>query len=92
PGGMDAFYKKFASSFTPPEVDEGVTQLRVLVGFVVEKDGSFTDIRVIRDGGYPEAGKEAIRVLKKMPNWKPAVHNGRSVRSQFALPIVVRVQ
>jgi protein TonB len=59
---------------------------------VVEKDGSFTDIRVIRDGGYPEAGKEAIRVLKKMPNWKPAVHNGRSVRSQFALPIVVRVQ
>ena len=92
PGGMEAFYKKFASSFTPPEVDEGVSQLRVLVGFVVEKDGSFTDIRVIRDGGYPEAGKEAIRVLKKMPNWKPAIHNGRSVRSQFALPIVVKVQ
>ena len=92
PGGMDAFYKKFASSFTPPEVDEGVTQLRVLVGFVVEKDGSFTDIRVIRDGGYPDAGKEAIRVLKRMPNWKPAIHNGRSVRSQFALPIVVKVQ
>jgi protein TonB len=92
PGGMEAFYKKFASSFTPPEVDEGVSQIRVLVGFVVEKDGSFTDIRVIRDGGYPDAGKEAIRVLKRMPNWKPAIHNGRSVRSQFALPIVVKVQ
>ena len=92
PGGMEAFYKKFASLFTPPEVDEGVSQIRVLVGFVVEKDGAFTDIRVIRDGGYPDAGKEAIRVLKKMPNWKPAIHNGRSVRSQFALPIVVKVQ
>ncbi|MCL9771004.1 energy transducer TonB [Flavobacterium sp. HXWNR69] len=92
PGGMEAFYKRFAKSFTTPEVDGGITQIRFVVGFVVEKDGSFTDIRVLRDGGYPEAGKEAIRVLKKMPNWKPAIHNGNAVRSQFALPIVIKVQ
>jgi Gram-negative bacterial TonB protein C-terminal len=92
PGGMEAFYKKFASLFTPPEVDEGVSQIRILLAFVVEKDGTFTDIRVIRDGGYPDAGKEAIRVLKRMPNWKPAIINGQSVRSQYSLPFVVRTQ
>jgi hypothetical protein len=92
PGGMEAFYKKFASLFTPPEVEEGVSQIRILLAFVVEKDGTFTDIRVIRDGGCPDAGKEAIRVLKRMPNWKPAIINGQSVRSQYSLPFVVRTQ
>ena len=63
-----------------------------MIGFVVEKDGSFSDIRVLRDGGYPAAGKEAIRVLKSMPKWNAAVNNGRSVRSQFALPIGIRLE
>lgn len=89
-GGMPAFYKKFASSFNAPEVDEGVTQIRVMLSFVVEKDGSFTDVKVLRDPGYG-AGKEAIRVLKSMPNWKPAIQNGRPVRSQFTLPITIQV-
>lgn len=89
-GGMPAFYKKFASSFSAPEVDEGVSQIRVMLSFVVEKDGSFTDVKVLRDPGYG-AGKEAIRVLKSMPNWKPAMQNGRPVRSQFTLPITIQV-
>lgn len=91
PGGIQAFYKKFASSFNAPEVEEGVSQIRVMLGFVVEKDGSFTEVKVLRDGGYPAAGKEAIRVLKSMPNWKAAVQNGRAVRSQFVLPITIQV-
>lgn len=89
-GGMQGFYKKFASSFNAPEVDEGVSQIRVMLSFVVEKDGSFTDVKVLRDPGYG-AGKEAIRVLKNMPNWKPAIQNGRPVRSQFTLPITIQV-
>ncbi|ESU21067.1 hypothetical protein FEDK69T_26220 [Flavobacterium enshiense DK69] len=89
-GGMPGFYKKFASSFSAPEVDEGVSQIRVMLSFVVEKDGSFTDVKVLRDPGYG-AGKEAIRVLKSMPNWKPAIQNGRPVRSQFTLPITIQV-
>ena len=89
-GGMPGFYKKFASSFNAPEVDEGVSQIRVMLSFVVEKDGSFTDVKVLRDPGYG-AGKEAIRVLKNMPNWKPAIQNGRPVRSQFTLPITIQV-
>ncbi|MGX7667393.1 energy transducer TonB [Flavobacterium pedocola] len=91
PGGMQAFYKKFAGSFNAPDVEEGVAQIRVMLGFVVEKDGSFTDIKVLRDGGYPAAGKEAIRVLKSMPKWKAAIQNGNPVRSQFTLPITIQV-
>ncbi|MEW5676980.1 energy transducer TonB [Flavobacterium enshiense] len=91
PGGMQGFYKKFASSFVAPEVDEGVSQIRVMLGFVVEKDGSFTDVKVLRDGGYAAAGKEAIRVLKSMPKWKAAIQNGNPVRSQFTLPITIQV-
>lgn len=89
-GGLPGFYKKFSSSFQAPEVDEGVSQIRVMLSFVVEKDGSFTDVKVLRDPGYG-AGKEAIRVLKSMPNWKPAIQNGRPVRSQFTLPITIQV-
>ena len=62
---------------------------RAMIRFVVEKDGSFTDIKVVED--KHGLGNEAVRVLKSMPKWKPAQHNGRTVRSQFTLPIKVRV-
>nr|WP_317630739.1 energy transducer TonB [uncultured Flavobacterium sp.] len=90
-GGLPTFYKSFANKYNAPEVDEGVRQIRVMLSFVVEKDGSFTDIKVLRDPGYG-AGKEAIRVLKTMPKWAPAEQNGRKVRSQFTLPITIQVQ
>jgi periplasmic protein TonB len=90
-GGMQTFYKSFANKFNAPEVDEGVRQIKVMLQFVVEKDGSFTDIKVLRDPGYG-AGKEAMRVLKSMPKWAPAEQNGRKVRSQFTLPITINVQ
>ncbi len=90
-GGLPTFYKTFANKYNAPEVDEGVRQIRVMLSFVVEKDGSFTDIKVLRDPGFG-AGKEAIRVLKTMPKWTPAEQNGRKVRSQFTLPITIQVQ
>ncbi|UYW00630.1 energy transducer TonB [Flavobacterium agricola] len=90
-GGLPSFYKSFASKFNAPEVDEGVRQIRVMLQFVVEKDGSFTDIKVLRDPGYG-AGREAMRVLRSMPKWTPAEQNGRKVRSQFTLPITINVQ
>ena len=91
PGGMQSFYKSFANKFNAPEVDEGIRKIQVFLSFVVEKDGSFTDIKVIRDPGFG-AGKEAVRVLKTMPKWTPAEQNGRKVRSQFTLPITIQVQ
>ena len=61
---------------------------KVIVAFVVEKDGSLTDIKVLRDIGFG-TGKEAIRVLKLSPKWIPGQQNGHVVRSNNQLPISV---
>ncbi|MBG6112080.1 protein TonB [Flavobacterium sp. CG_9.10] len=86
PGGIDKFYKFVGSNFQPPEEGNGG---KVYVTFVVEKDGSLTDIKVIRDIGYG-TGKEAIRVLKKCPRWSPGEQNGKKVRVLYSLPITIQ--
>lgn len=91
PGGMPAFQKQFISRFRTPDIDSSTKRIQVIVQFIVEKDGSLTDIKVLRDPGYG-AGKEAVRVLNGMAKWTPAVQNGRNVRSQFTLPITIQVQ
>jgi periplasmic protein TonB len=62
---------------------------KVYVTFVVEKDGSLTDIKVLRDIGYG-TGKEAIRVLSKCPKWMPGEQNGKKVRVLYSLPITIQ--
>lgn len=58
------------------------------VTFVVEKDGSVTDVRILRGvAGGPGCDKEALRVINLMPKWKPGIQGGRIVRVQFNLPI-----
>ena len=59
---------------------------RVLVQFVVEKNGRVSDVKVVR-GVDPALDNEAVRVVKAMPKWTPAQHKGKAVRSQFTLPI-----
>lgn len=86
PGGMGKFYEFVRKNYKTPE-EEGLNG-KVLVQFVVEKDGTLTDIKVLRDLGHG-TGAEAIRVLKKVPKWKPAIQNGRAVRSLFSLPISI---
>jgi periplasmic protein TonB len=86
PGGPAAFGKYVAQNFKAP--DEMETALKVYVQFVVERDGSLTDIKVTRDPGYG-AGAEAIRVLKRCPKWKPGIQNGQSVRQLYNLPITI---
>jgi protein TonB len=70
---------------------ESGIQGRVFVTFVVEKDGSVTDVRVLRGigGGCDE---EAIRVVQKMPKWKAGKQRGKPVRVQFNLPIKFTLQ
>ena len=87
PGGMEKFYKFVGSNYVAPE-EEGLKG-KVFVSFVVEKDGSLTDIKVIRDIGYG-TGKEAIRVLKKSPRWSPGIQNGKPVRVLYSLPITIQ--
>lgn len=87
PGGMEKFYKFVGSNYQTPE-EEGLKG-KVYVTFVVEKDGSLTDIKVLRDIGYG-TGKEAIRVLKKCPRWTPGEQNGKPVRVLYSLPITIQ--
>lgn len=87
PGGMDKFNAFVAKNYQAPE-EEGLKG-KVYVTFVVEKDGSLTDIKVLRDIGYG-TGKEAIRVLNKCPKWTPGEQNGKKVRCTFSLPISIQ--
>ena len=87
PGGMDKFNAFVAKNYQAPE-EEGLKG-KVYVTFVVEKDGSLTDIKVLRDIGYG-TGVEAVRVLKKCPKWTPGEQNGKKVRCTFSLPISIQ--
>lgn len=87
PGGMQKFYDFVGKNYQTPE-EEGLNG-KVYVTFVVEKDGSLTDIKVQRDIGYG-TGKEAIRVLNKCPKWIPGEQNGKKVRVLYSLPITIK--
>ncbi|WP_456315018.1 energy transducer TonB [Pseudomonas shirazensis] len=89
PGGIAKFYTYVGNNFTRPELDAERT-LKVYVSFVIEKDGSITDIMVRNDPGYG-VGKEAIRVLKSLKTkWSPGILNGKAVRTAYNLPITVK--
>jgi hypothetical protein len=85
-GGMDEFYKYFAKNYKTPNV--AGLKGKVYMSFVVEKDGSLTDIKVLRDIGYG-TGKEAIRVLELCPKWLPGEQDGKKVRCTYSLPISI---
>lgn len=87
PGGIEKFYKYVGNNYRAPE-EEGLKG-KVYVTFVVEKDGSLTDIKVVRDIGYG-TGQEAVRVLKKCPRWNPGEQNGKKVRVLYSLPITIQ--
>lgn len=91
PGGIAQFYKYVGNNFRRPELDAEKT-LRVYVSFVVEKDGSLTDIMVKNDPGYG-MGKEAIRVLKSLKTkWAPGILDGKPVRTAYNLPITIKTE
>ena len=88
PGGMKRFYTYVAQNFKTPEEQLSNT-IKVYVSFVIEKDGTMTDIQVMRNPGYG-LDREAIRVLKSLKTkWTPGILNGKPVRTAYNLPIVV---
>ncbi len=87
PGGMEAFYKYIGDSYRVPNTRG--TSGKVIVTFVVEKDGDLSDIKVIKDFGFG-TGKEAVRILKKCPKWIPGEQDGKKVRVLYMLPINVK--
>lgn len=86
PGGIAKFYSFIQKNYVAP--DEPGLKGQVFVSFVVEKDGSLTDIKILRDIGYG-TGKEAERVLRKCPRWTPAEQNGKKVRCSYQIPIKI---
>jgi protein TonB len=88
PGGMAKFYKFVGNNYRTPEELE--SSGKVYVSFVVEKDGSLTDIKVVRDVGFG-TGKEAVRVLRSCPKWTPGEQNGKKVRVLYSLPITIQI-
>lgn len=91
PGGMKKFYSYVGNNFAKPDI-EGLETIRISVAFVIEKDGSLTDIRVLKDPGYG-LGQEAIRVLKSLKTkWTPGILNGKPMRTAYTLPIVIKTE
>ena len=90
PGGINKFYNYVGNNFEKPEM-EGTNIFRVYVSFVIERDGSMTDIKVIRDPGFG-LGKDAIRVLKSLKTkWTPGMIGSKPVRTSYNLPITVKM-
>jgi len=90
PGGINKFYTYVGNNFEKPELDSQ-DLIRITVSFVVERDGSMTDIKVLKDPGYG-LGREAIRVLKSLKTkWSPGILDGKAVRTSYNLPITIQV-
>jgi protein TonB len=87
PGGDAELYKYLGENIKYPDLARnGNIEGQVFVRFVVEKDGSISNVRVMRDIGGG-CGNEAVRVVKAMPKWKPGKQRGKAVRTEFNLPV-----
>ena len=91
PGGDDALFKFIQKNIQYPDMErENDIQGRVVVGFTVNTDGSLTDI-VVKKGVSSGIDKEAIRVVKLLPKFKPGKQQGKAVRVSFILPIMFKL-
>ncbi len=91
PGGETALYQYLEKNINYPEMarQQNITG-RVFVTFVVERDGSIANPRVLREIGGG-CGDEAVRVVKGMPKWKPGKQRGKTVRVQYNLPVLFQL-
>lgn len=92
PGGTQALFEYLSANVRYPEdCEETCVQGRVVVSFVVERDGSITEAKVVRSV-YPSLDEEALRVVNGMPKWRPGKQNGNSVRTKYTIPITFKLQ
>jgi len=91
PGGSEVMQKYLEEHITRPTVMRGICSSRKLIaGFVVEKDGSLSQIDIIRTiNGCPDFDFEVMRVIKNMPKWSPGKINGRWVRCYYKMPVYI---
>ena len=88
PGGQEALIAYLNRTVKYPRIaQENGIQGRVLIRFVVAKDGSIEEAKVVRSGGDPSLDKEALRVIKSMPRWIPGKKRGNPIRVQYHVPV-----
>ncbi len=92
PGGLDSMYAYIHKNLKYPELakEKGI-EGRVFVSFIIEKDGSISNVKILRGigGGCDEA---VVEMVKNMPKWQPAKQRGKEVRCQFNLPIPIKFE
>lgn len=92
PGGMGALMSWLSQNIKyPVEAADNGIQGRVMTQFVVEKDGSITDVKVTKSVD-PLLDSEAVRVVGSMPRWIPGKHNGLAVRVSYTFPVTFKLQ
>ena len=89
PGGIDNFYSFFENNFKKPDVPQLLGKL--FISFIVEKDGTLSDIRTIKDVGF-DSGSEAERVMQLSPKWNAGRKNGKRVRVLYTIPIPIQTK
>ena len=89
PGGIDNFYTFFETNFKKPDVPQLLGKL--FISFVVEIDGTLSDIRALKDVGFG-SGLEAERVMQLSPKWNPGTNNGKRVRVLYTIPIPIQTK
>lgn len=92
PGGEEALYKYLSKNLKYPDIaKEQNLQGKVFVQFIVEKDGSISNPKAVRDIGGG-CGEEAVRVVRGMPKWTPGKQRTQTVRVQYTLPVVFQLE
>ena len=88
PGGQGVMMKYLAANIKyPASAVKAKKQGRVIVSFVIQKDGSVTNARIVRSVD-PELDAEALRIVKAMPNWTPGTQDGKPVNVRYTIPVV----
>lgn len=91
PGGMSAFMKWLTNNLKYPRIaQQNKKQGKVIVAFIINKDGSVSDIKLVK-GVDPSLDREALRVVNMMPEWKPGKDKGKPCRTYFCIPVVFKL-
>lgn len=92
PGGEKALMQYIKdNTYYPKEMCEGAAQGRVMVGFVINEDGSISDVKVLRSL-TPEFDEVAVKIVKGMPKWNPGKQNGKAVKTKYTVPVSFRTE
>lgn len=92
PGGEKALMQYIKdNTYYPKEMCEGAAQGRVMVGFVINEDGSISDVKILRSL-TPECDEVAVEIVKGMPRWNPGKQNGKAVKTKYTVPVSFRTE